>query len=74
MPSAPTGSRGIDPQEAEGRLIRPTASPTACPDLARPFIWPWALYLALYLGPGFMWGFRGGLLLQIKQKIHGHIL
>ena len=23
-----------------------------------PFIWPWALYLGLYLGPGpFIWGF-----------------
>ena len=47
MPWAPGGAQGIGPQEAEGRLSRPTAIPTAiptwpgpCPGLARPCAWP----------------------------------
>ena len=57
MPWAPGGAQGIGPQEAEGRLSRPTAIPTAilARGLPRFFLFglfgPWPLYLAYGLGP-----------------------
>ena len=72
MPWAPGGAQGIGPQEAEGRLSRPTAIPTAiptwpgpCPGLARPCAWPGPC-----LASQSCWLLRAGLITYLGDLIY----